>query len=74
MFSWLTEEPFKTIWQSLAAIAAIVGVGYAIFRRKNSEKTNIVSSYKKSTAIGKVDAMPLFQRVVDLFQRLDSTV
>ena len=56
MFSWLIDEPYKTIWLSLAALATVVGVLYTIFRRKNSGKTNIITSSNKSTAIGKVDA------------------
>jgi len=43
MFSWLIEEPYKTIWISLAALATVVGVLYTIFRRKNSGMINTVN-------------------------------
>jgi len=55
MFNWLTEEPYTAMWVSLAAIATIVGVLYAIFRHTKKDSTTTILANRKSTAIKKVE-------------------
>ncbi|NQU28384.1 MAG: tetratricopeptide repeat protein [Candidatus Marinimicrobia bacterium] len=57
MFDWLTEEPYTTMWISLAAIATIIGVLYAILRPSKKDSIKTIVATKKSTTIGKVDAV-----------------